>query len=92
MDIGALLLLALVLVCSLMMLWMMRRHRRRTEDTQLDEDATETGRSMPAGKRAEELERHEPPYTKSGGIVAPKFGSAGSGGAEYERGPETHDR
>lgn len=39
-----------------------------------------------------ELERHEPPYTKSGGIVAPKFGSAGSGGAEYERLPEKHDR
>lgn len=39
----------------------------------------------------EELERHEPPYTKSGGMVAPKFGSAGSGGAEYERLPEAHD-
>jgi hypothetical protein len=37
-------------------------------------------------------EQHEPPYTKSGGIVAPKFGSAGSGGAEHEPGPERHDR
>ena len=27
---------------------------------------------------------NDPPYTVSGGIVAPKFGSAGSGGAEYE--------
>lgn len=45
----------------------------------------------PAGRPAEELERHEPPYTKSGGMVAPKFGSAGSGGAEYERLPESHD-
>ena len=26
----------------------------------------------------------DPPYTVSGGIVAPKFGAAGSGGAEYE--------
>lgn len=26
----------------------------------------------------------DPPYTKSGGMVSPKFGSAGSGGAEYE--------
>ena len=34
----------------------------------------------------------KPPYTKSDGIVAPKFGAAGSGGAEYERGPETHGR
>ena len=40
----------------------------------------------------EPLERHEPPFTKSGGWVAPKFGSAGSGGAEYERLPERHDR
>jgi YHS domain-containing protein len=37
------------------------------------------------------LEKHEPPYTKTGGLVAPKFGSAGSGGAEYERLPEAHD-
>lgn len=36
------------------------------------------------------LERHEPPFTKSDGIVAPKFGSAGSGGAEYEKLPEAH--
>lgn len=39
----------------------------------------------------EHLERHEPPFTKRGGIVAPKFGSAGSGGAEYEPLPEAHD-
>lgn len=39
----------------------------------------------------QEPERHEPPYTKSGGFVAPKFGAAGSGGAEYERLPESHD-
>lgn len=26
----------------------------------------------------------EPPYTKTGDMVAPKFGAAGSGGAEYE--------
>lgn len=45
--------------------------------------------SLTADKEVE-LERHEPPYTKSGGMVAPKFGSAGSGGAEYERGPEKH--
>lgn len=37
------------------------------------------------------LERHEPPYTKASGLVAPKFGSAGSGGAEYEQLPEAHD-
>ena len=41
---------------------------------------------------AESPERHEPPYTESGGWVAPKFGSAGSGGGEYELLPEAHDR
>jgi YHS domain-containing protein len=37
-------------------------------------------------------ERHEPPYTVSRHMTAPKFGSAGSGGAEYEPGPERHGR
>lgn len=39
----------------------------------------------------EELERHEPRFTRKDGMVSPKFGSAGSGGAEYERLPEQHD-
>lgn len=39
------------------------------------------------------LERHEPPFTVSeSGMTAPKFGSAGSGGAELEPGPERHRR
>lgn len=38
-----------------------------------------------------EMERHEPPHTTLGGITAPKFGSAGSGGLEYEPIPEQHD-
>lgn len=29
-----------------------------------------------------------PPRTTRGGITSPKFGSAGSGGAEFEPGPE----
>jgi Cu+-exporting ATPase len=41
--------------------------------------------------RDSEMERHEPPHTSTGPIVAPKFGSAGSGGAEYESIPEQHD-
>ena len=32
--------------------------------------------------------RNEPPFTKKDGMVSPKFGSAGSGGAEYEPGPD----
>ena len=39
-----------------------------------------------------ELEKHDPPFTKAGGIVAPKFGAAGSGGLEYEPIPEQHRR
>ncbi len=38
----------------------------------------------------DELERHEPPHTVTHGFVAPKFGSAASGGLEYEPGPERH--
>ena len=38
-----------------------------------------------------QLEQHEPPHTTQGGITSPKFGSAGSGGAEYESIPEQHD-
>lgn len=32
-----------------------------------------------------EKERFDPPHTVTGGFAAPKFGSAGSGGAEYEQ-------
>ncbi len=39
---------------------------------------------------AEELEKHEPPYTTLGFLTSPKFGAAGSGGLEYERLPEAH--
>jgi YHS domain-containing protein len=40
----------------------------------------------------EQLEKHEPPYTTLGFLTSPKFGAAGSGGLEYERLPEAHDR
>jgi Cu+-exporting ATPase len=36
------------------------------------------------------VEQHEPPWTTRGKFTAPKFGSAGSGGAEYELLPEAH--
>ena len=36
------------------------------------------------------LEKHDHPHTH-GKIPAPKFGSAGSGGAEFERLPEQHE-
>ena len=37
-------------------------------------------------------ERHEPPFTATDHLAAPKFGSAGSGGLEHEPIPERHDR
>ena len=37
-------------------------------------------------------EQHEPPFTQADGMTSPKFGSAGSGGAEYELLPEAHDK
>jgi Cu+-exporting ATPase len=47
-------------------------------------------RTFEADPERFEVERHEPPYTVSKGFVAPKFGSAGSGGLEYEPTPERH--
>ncbi|HEX5726783.1 MAG TPA: YHS domain-containing protein [Longimicrobiaceae bacterium] len=44
-----------------------------------------------AGAEGFEPERHEPPHTTTGKFTAPKFGSAGSGGLEYEPIPEQHD-
>ncbi len=50
-----------------------QRRRAGTPDTARVEDADEAA---------------NPPHTTKGGITAPKFGSAGSGGAELEPGPE----
>lgn len=36
------------------------------------------------GGRAGARNADDPPFTKTGPLVAPKFGAAGSGGAEYE--------
>jgi len=59
---------------------------------QFDAAPSRYAESPALADRAEPLERHEPPHTKADGMVAPKFGAAGSGGAEYERLPEAHDR
>lgn len=40
------------------------------------------------GSSAEKPKHDDPRFTKMGGIVAPKFGAAGSGGGEYEPLPE----
>ena len=38
------------------------------------------------------VERHDPPYTVTEKLAAPRFGAAGSVGLENEPVPETHDR
>ncbi len=48
-------------------------------------------RARAAIRETETMERHEPPHTTTGPLTAPKFGSAGSGGAEYEPLPEQHE-
>ena len=57
-----------------------------------DADPSRYAAALPVEKSADTLERHEPNFTKKDGMVSPKFGSAGSGGAEYERLPEAHER
>ena len=42
----------------------------------------------PDGSENPGTERPNPPRTTAGGWTSPKFGSAGSGGAELEPGPE----
>ena len=48
-------------------------------------DEAEGEAHTPTADRSDES---NPPRTTSGKITAPKFGSAGSGGAELEPGPE----
>lgn len=40
------------------------------------------------GRTGKEEKNPDPPRTTTGPLTAPKFGSAGSGGAELEPGPE----
>ena len=61
-----------------------------------DEENSRIGREPDPKVKVEEplnpdedpLHGGNPPHTTRGGITAPKFGSAGSGGAEFEPGPE----
>jgi YHS domain-containing protein len=66
---------------------------RYASKSQADGDADVAGDADADGGDLEpELEKHETPFTKKGAVVAPKFGSAGSGGLELEPGPERHGR
>jgi hypothetical protein len=63
---------------------------RRRADTDADESEIERERreAEEKARRAADKLHPNPPYTTKHGITAPKFGSAGSGGAENEPGPE----
>ena len=51
-------------------------------------DALEDDESVNQSDRSSRTEKPNPPRTTTGKWTAPKFGSAGSGGAELEPGPE----
>jgi hypothetical protein len=51
------------------------------------DDAT-TRRANPTEKEGDDRIEPNPPHTTTGPITSPKFGSAGSGGAEFEPGPK----
>lgn len=54
-------------------------------------EANPTGYTAGRSERnGSDVETHEPPRTTNGGMTSPKFGSAGSGGAEFEQTPERH--
>ena len=61
-----------------------REHDESDRDLDRDRDL-ERERALEDDTAADEP---NPPRTTKGGITAPKFGSAGSGGAELEPGPE----
>lgn len=60
------------------------RARREAADSDIERRARE---AKPEGKKEPERKHHDeenPPHTTTGRVTSPKFGSAGSGGAEYE--------
>ncbi|MEJ7812180.1 MAG: hypothetical protein WKG32_17335 [Gemmatimonadaceae bacterium] len=57
---------------------------RDSDRTPLDRDE----RDIPAEDLSAPGGKKNPPRTTTGKVTSPKFGSAGSGGAELEPGPE----
>ena len=58
------------------------------ENTVIDTASSERLRDAKIEEPDVEIEEPNPPRTTRGNFTAPKFGSAGSGGAEFEPGPE----
>jgi hypothetical protein len=57
-------------------------------DTASTEPLRESVIEEPDASEEDSLYGGNPPHTTKGKFTAPKFGSAGSGGAEFEPGPE----
>lgn len=68
----------------------MDKHHPEQNDVKPTSDQAEGGAHTPNADETtgSEAVRPNPPRTTKGGVTAPKFGSAGSGGAELEPGPE----
>jgi len=69
----------------------MDRDERTNESEKDREHELSSDDQLHAGERADERDRDlgtNPPRTTTGKMSAPKFGSATSGGGEFEPGPE----
>jgi len=64
-----------------------QRDRERRDERELD-DETRGVRDESDATDATDASAPNPPRTTTGKWTSPKFGSAGSGGAELEPGPE----
>ena len=60
----------------------------RTSNPKPHDETPDHERHVDHDHAHEEHSSHNPPRTTDHGVTAPKFGSAGSGGAELEPGPE----
>ena len=63
----------------------MDKHNAPDPNKAQPQDTARKGNDVP---QKDEAIKPNPPRTTKWGITAPKFGSAGSGGAEIEPGPE----
>ena len=67
----------------------LQAHNQAKHTSQLAIDPRAPAEPMGTERARHDPARQNPPHTVSdGNFVAPKFGSAGGGGAEYEPGPE----
>lgn len=65
------------------------RARPQTGDGRSSDPEERLGDPDRTRDRSDRARRKDPPRTTHGWLTMPEFGAAGSGGAEYEQGPET---